>query len=170
VAPVLQAVALDAWNDLSVLQHPPWLGRRLSASLLRHACTTTGAHLAAVNLGLKTVPVDRCRDHDRETPLLAIAHGLIAAAEIGIKEHDSLALARKMMECKLAGRRTSSKLPDPVELVMAKPLVLAGMIEMELDVTPRSAAGCRGVGLARDEREEEVSGVRNTAGSPALAA
>lgn len=34
--PVLQAVlALDAWNELSVLQHAPWLGRLLSVSLLR---------------------------------------------------------------------------------------------------------------------------------------
>ncbi len=34
--PVLQAiVALDAWNEISVLQHAPWLGRRLAASVLR---------------------------------------------------------------------------------------------------------------------------------------
>lgn len=34
--PVLQAiVALGAWNELSVLQHAPWLGRLLAASILR---------------------------------------------------------------------------------------------------------------------------------------
>ncbi|WP_163593530.1 DUF1612 domain-containing protein, partial [Klebsiella variicola] len=33
---VLQpVVAVDAWNEMSVLQHAPWLGRLLSASLLR---------------------------------------------------------------------------------------------------------------------------------------
>ena len=123
---VLQAIlALDAWNELAVLQHAPWLGRLFSASILRAAGVTTGAHLAAVNLGLKTIPVDRRRHRDRETRLLAIAGGLIAAAEIGLKEHDRLALARKMMERKLKGRRTSSKLPELVELVMAKPLVSA---------------------------------------------
>ncbi|WP_409566751.1 RHE_PE00001 family protein [Rhizobium leguminosarum] len=138
--PLLQAVvAVDAWNELSVLQHAPWLGRLLSASLLRQAGITTSAHLAAINLGLKTVPVDRRRHRDRETRLLAIAHGLIAAAEIGMREHDRLALARKMMERKLTGRRTSSKLPELVELVMAKPLVSAGMIANELAVTPRAA-------------------------------
>ncbi|MBX5154145.1 DUF1612 and helix-turn-helix domain-containing protein [Rhizobium lentis] len=137
---VLQAViALDAWNELSVLQHAPWLGRLLSASLLRQAGIITGAHLAAINLGLKTVPVDRRRHRDRETRLLAIAHGLIAAAEIGLKEHDRLALARTLMARKLEGRRTSSKLPDLVELVMARPLVSAGMIAKELAVTPRAA-------------------------------
>ncbi|MDQ0458249.1 DNA mismatch repair protein MutH [Rhizobium paknamense] len=57
---VLQAiVALDAWNELSVLQHAPWLGRLFCASILRQAGITSGAHLAAINLGLKTIPVDR---------------------------------------------------------------------------------------------------------------
>lgn len=137
---VLQAiVALDAWNEIAVLQHAPWLGRLFAASILREAGITTGAHLAAINLGLKTIPVDRRRHRDRETRLLAVAHGLLAAAEIGMKEHDRLALARKMMERKLEGRRTSSKLPELVELVVAKPLVSAGMVAKTLDVTPQAA-------------------------------
>ncbi len=54
---VLQAVvALDAWNQLSVLQYAPWLGRLLAAAILRQAGLTSGAHLAAINLGLKTIP------------------------------------------------------------------------------------------------------------------
>lgn len=137
---VLQAIiVLDAWNELSVLQHAPWLGRLLAASILRQAGITTGAHLAAINLGLKTIPVDRRRHRDRETRLLAIAHGLLAAAEIGMKEHDRLTLARTMFERKLDGRRTSSKLPELVELVMAKPLVSAGMVAKTLEVTPQAA-------------------------------
>ncbi len=137
---VLQAiVALDAWNELSVLQHGPWLGRLFAASILRGAGITTGAHLAAINLGLKTIPVDRRRHRDRETRLLAIAHGFLAAAEIGMKEHDRLTLAKTMMDRKLEGRRTSSKLPELVELVMAKPLVSANMVAKTLEVTPQAA-------------------------------
>ncbi|MBY3489395.1 RHE_PE00001 family protein [Rhizobium laguerreae] len=137
---VLQAiVALDAWNELSVLQHAPWLGRLLASSILREAGITSGAHLAAINLGLKTIPVDRRRHRDRETRLLAIAHGFLTAAEIGMKEHDRLTLAKTMMDRKLEGRRTSSKLPQLVELVMAKPLVSAGMVTKTLDVTPQAA-------------------------------
>ncbi|NKM94272.1 RHE_PE00001 family protein [Rhizobium leguminosarum] len=137
---VLQAIiAVDAWNELSVLQHAPWLGRLLVAAILRQAGITTGAHLAAINLGLKTIAVDRRRHRDRETRLLAIAHGLLATAEIGMKEHDRLALARQMMDRKLSGRRTSSKLPELVELVMAKPLVSAGMVANTLEVTPQAA-------------------------------
>lgn len=137
--PALAIVAVDAWSELAVLQHAPWLGRLFSAAILRQAGITSGTHLAAVNLGLKTIPVDRRRHRDRETRLLAIAHGLLAAAEIGLKEHDRLALARTLMERKLEGRRTSSKLPELVELVMAKPLVSAGMVAKTLDVTPQAA-------------------------------
>ncbi|MBX4870212.1 DUF1612 and helix-turn-helix domain-containing protein [Rhizobium bangladeshense] len=137
---VLQAiVTLDAWNELSVLQHAPWVGRLLAASILRQAGVTTGAHLTAINLGLKTIPVDRRRHRDRETRLLAIAHGFLAAAEIGLKEHDRLVLAKTMMARKLEGRRTSSKLPELVELVMAKPLVSAGMVATTLEMTPQAA-------------------------------
>jgi hypothetical protein len=110
-----------------------------AASILRQAGITTGVHLAAINLGLKTMPVDRRRHRDRETRLLAIAHGLIAAAEIGIKEHDRLTLAKTMMDRKLEGRRASSKLPELVDLVMAKPLVSAGMVAKTLEVTPQAA-------------------------------
>ncbi len=138
--PVLQAiVALDAWNELSVLQHAPWLGRLLAASILRNAGVTTAAHLAAFNLGLKTIAVDRRRHRDREIRLLAIVQGLIAAAELGLKEHDRLALALQMLERKLTGRRTSSKLPELIALVMAKPLVSAGMVVKTLEVTPQAA-------------------------------
>ncbi|MCT7667790.1 RHE_PE00001 family protein [Shinella kummerowiae] len=137
---VLQAIfALDAWNTLEVLQHAPWFGRHLAASILRQAGVTTGAHLAAINLGLKTIPVDRRRHRSRDVRLMAIADGLVAAAEIGLKEHDRLALARKMMERKLSGRRTSSKLPELVDLVMATPLVHAGTVTKTLGVTLQAA-------------------------------
>ncbi|EJC64761.1 Protein of unknown function (DUF1612) [Rhizobium leguminosarum bv. viciae WSM1455] len=138
--PMLQAiVVLDAWNSVDVLQHAPWLGRLLSAALLRQAGITTHNHLAAINTGLKTIPVDRRRHRSKEIRLQAIAEGFVATAEIGLKEHDRLALARQMMERKLLGRRTSSKLPELIELVMAKPLVSAGMIAKTLDVTPQAA-------------------------------
>ncbi|MFA7416810.1 MAG: RHE_PE00001 family protein, partial [Rhizobium sp.] len=138
--PVLQAiVALDAWNEIAVLQHAPWLGRLLAASLLREGGITTSRHLVAINLGLKAIPVDRRRHRDRETRLLAISWALTVAAETGLKEHDRLVLARQMMMRKLEGRRTSSRLPELVELVMARPLISAGMVAKTLEVTPQGA-------------------------------
>jgi hypothetical protein len=140
VPPVLRAIVLlDAWNTLQVLQHAPWLGRLLAGSVLRQAGVTTAAHLAAVNLGLRSIPVDHRRHPRRETRLLAIARGLIAAAATGLKEHDRLALARQVMERKLIGRRTSSKLPELIELVLARPLVHAGTVSNVLGITPQAA-------------------------------
>jgi len=136
----LQAIiALDAWNEISVLQHAPWLGWLSAASILREAGITTGGYLAALSVGLKTIPVDRRRHRDREIRLLAIAQGLLASAETGIKEHDRLMLAKTMMDRKLDGRRASSKLPELVGLVMERPLVSAGMVAKTLDMTPQAA-------------------------------
>lgn len=138
--PVLRAaLLLDAWNDLAVLQHAPWLGRPLGAAALRQAGLTTAAHLTAVNLGLKSIAVERRRHRARDTRLLAIVNGIIAVAELGLKEHDRLALARQMMERRLVGRRSSSNLPGLIELVMSRPLVSAGMVAETLNVTPRAA-------------------------------
>jgi len=138
--PVLQAMlAVDAWNSLEVLQHAPWLGRLLAASILRQAGLTTAAHLAALNLGLKSIPVDRRRHRDRDTRLLAILTGITSAAELGLKEHDRLTLARQSMERRLIGRRQTSKLPELIELVMSRPLVSARMIVKAVGVTPQAA-------------------------------
>lgn len=138
--PILQAViALDAWNSLAVLQHAPWLGRLLASALLRQSRLTTAGHLVAFNLGLKTVAVDRRRHADRDVRLLAITQALHAAAEMGLREHDRLALARQVLERKLQGRRTSSRLPALIDLVMARPLVSAAMVGETLGVTQQAA-------------------------------
>lgn len=44
-----------------------------------------------------------------------------------------------MFERKLEARRTSSRLPELVELAMAKPWVSAGMVAKTLQVTPQAA-------------------------------
>ncbi|KAB2706053.1 hypothetical protein FHW20_004254 [Ochrobactrum intermedium] len=138
--PVLQAIlALDAWNELAVLQRAPWLGRLLAASLLRREGLTTKAHILAFNAGLKTIRVERRRHRHFETRLMASLDGLMAGIEFGFKEHDRLLLARQMLERRLTGRRASSNLPRLIELVLARPLVSAGIIAAELNITPRAA-------------------------------
>lgn len=138
--PVLQAVlVLDAWNTIAVLQHAPWLGRLLSAAVLRRAGLSTTGHLAALNLGLKSVPVERRRHRDPNTRLSAILHGFVATAEQGLKELDRLTLARTVLERRLVGRRASSKLPGLIDLALARPLVSAEMVAEALEVTPRAA-------------------------------
>ena len=90
-------------------------------------------------LGLKSISVDRRRHPSRNTRLLALLNGLVAAAELGLKEHHRLTLARQVLERRLIGRRASSKLPELVDRVMARPLVSSGMVAAALGVTPRGA-------------------------------
>ncbi|MFM2280120.1 MAG: hypothetical protein RLZZ444_2351 [Pseudomonadota bacterium] len=138
--PLLRAVlCLDAWNSLEVLQHMNWLGRLLAASILRQAGITTAGHLAAINYGLKAIPVDRRRHRDRTIRLLSLLEGISAGAAQGLKDHDRLLLARQVMERKLIDRRTSSRLPQLIDLVIARPLVSASMVASTLDVTPQAA-------------------------------
>ncbi len=107
---------------------------------MREAGITTGLRLAAINLGLKTIPVDRRRHRNRDTRLLAVAQGFLAAAEIGMNEHDRLTVVKTMFDRKLDGRRASSKLPELVELVMAKPFVSATILAKTLDVMLQGGA------------------------------
>lgn len=118
----------------AVLQRAPWLGRLLAASLLRRDGLTKKAHLSGFNADFKTIRVERRRHRNFETRLRASLEGLMVSIELGFKEHD-----RQMLERRLTGRRASSKLPDLIELVLTSPLVSAGMIAAELDITPRAA-------------------------------
>jgi len=54
---------------------------------------TTPAHLVAINLGLRAIPVERRRHPGRNTRLLALVNGPIAAADAGMKERDRRARA-----------------------------------------------------------------------------
>jgi hypothetical protein len=132
------AVAFDAWNAIAPLQHAPWLGRLLVAALLRQAGTTTG-QLAALYVGARTIGRDRRQSRDRTTRLIAFLEGAYEAAAAGLREHDRLMLARMQMERRLKGRRSTSRLPGLIELVLSRPLVSSGMIEKQLGVTTAGA-------------------------------
>jgi len=71
--------------------------------------------------------------------LLASWEAVTLGAWQGIKDHDRWRLARGLLERKLSGRRKHSKLPALIDLVLARPLVSAGMIAAELGVTARAA-------------------------------
>lgn len=132
------AIALDAWAAIEPLQHRPWLGPLLAAGLLR-ARGKARHHLPGLDLALRTVPRERRRARDVTTRWLAFLDAVTLGAEQGLKDHDRWLLARGLMARKLAGRRKHSKLPALIDLVLARPLVSAGMIAAELGVTPRAA-------------------------------
>ena len=134
------AIAADAWGAIEPLQHTPWLGRLLAAALLRERGKTRW-HLPCLHAGLKAIPRERRRapPRDAAAQLVVQLEAITAAAEAGLKDHDRWLNQRTLLARKLAGRRSTSKLPALLDYVLTRPIVSAGMIAQELSVTPRAA-------------------------------
>ena len=137
--PTLAAViAVDAWSTIEPLQHTPWLGRLLAAALMRERGKSR-AHLPCLQDGLKAIPRERRRPRDKAGRLAVQLEAITAAAEAGLKDHDRWLTARTLLARKLAGRRSTSRLPALLDYVLTRPIVSAGMIAEELQITPRAA-------------------------------
>jgi hypothetical protein len=132
------AIAADAWRALEPLQHSPWLGRLLSAALLR-ARGKARSHLPCLHDGLKAIPRERRRPPEAASRLAVLLEAIAAAAAAGLKDHDRWLTARTLLARKLDGRRSTSRLPALLDYVLTRPVVSAGMIAEELKVTPRAA-------------------------------
>jgi hypothetical protein len=137
--PVLAAaITLAAWTEIEPLQHTPWLGCLLASALLRGRGKTR-AHLACLNSGLRALPRERRHAGDRTTRLVVGLEAIAMAADAGRKDHDRWVAARTLLERKLVGRRSTSRLPALIDYVMSRPIVSAGMIAAALGITPRAA-------------------------------
>ena len=132
------AIAADAWSAIEPLQHTPWLGRLLGASLLRERGKTR-THLPCLHAGLKAIPRERRRLSDPARRLAIQLEAIAAAAEAGLKDSDRWLTARTLLARKLAGRRATSHLPALLDYVLSRPIASAGMIAKELRITPRAA-------------------------------
>jgi hypothetical protein len=132
------AVTADAWSAIEPLQHTPWLGRLLAAALLRERGKAR-AHLPCLHEGLKAIPRERRRPRDQAGRLAVQLEAIAAAAEAGLKDHDRWLTARALLARKLVGRRSTSRLPALLDYVLTRPIVSAGMIADELNITPRAA-------------------------------
>ncbi|RWD06217.1 MAG: DUF1612 domain-containing protein [Mesorhizobium sp.] len=132
------AVLWEAWETLEPLQRQNWLGSILVGSYLRSR-GKVASHLLAFNVGLKAISRERRRSSTHTTRLIAFLNALSSAAEAGMKELDRLGQAKDQMERRLRNRRSSSSLPDLIELVLSRPIVSATMIAKAVKVTPRGA-------------------------------
>ncbi len=120
------------------LQHQHWLGNLLVAALLRER-GKLGSHLFALNTGLRLSARDKRKSPMRTTRLLAFLDAIAEAAALGLKEIDRLTMAKGQMERRLRNRRKNSSLPALVELVLARPVVSAGLVAAELKISQRAA-------------------------------
>lgn len=132
------ALLWDAWAVIEPLERQHWLGQLLVGAYLRSR-GKVGSHLLAFCVGLRAVPRERRRARDTSTRILAYLDSMQAAATAGLKELDRLILAKRQMERRLGGRRSSSSLPIAIELFLSRPIVTAAMIAAAARITPRGA-------------------------------
>lgn len=132
------AIAAEAWIAIQPLENAPGLGRLLAAALLRERGKARW-HLPCLYAGLRAVPRERRRARDAATRLAVQLEAIAVAAESGVKDHDRWLTARTLLERKLDGRRSTSRLPALIDYVLASPIVSVGMIAKELKIAPRSA-------------------------------
>lgn len=132
------AVLTEAWAEIDVLQHAGWIGPLLTAALLRQE-GIAAHHLMSVHLGMKQIPREKRRARARTERLLATLEAIHQAATLGLKEHDRLSLAKAQMERRLADRRSNSRLPELIALVLSRPLVSSSMIQDSLKVSKQGA-------------------------------
>jgi hypothetical protein len=135
----LAAAALwDAWEHLEPLQRQHWLGQLLVSDFLRSRGKVR-SHLLAFAVGLREVPRERRRASDRFVRLVAFLDAMGAAAAAGMKDIDRLTLAKRQLERKAAGKRTTSSIPVAIDLLLSRPIVSAHMIAKAATITPRGA-------------------------------
>jgi hypothetical protein len=67
--------------------------------------------------------------------------GVATAAELGHRELDRLSLAQERLSLKRKGRRSTSRLPDLVNLVLSRPLISIPFSARELQVSPQAIEG-----------------------------
>lgn len=137
-ATLAAAVLWDAWEHLEPLQRQHWLGQVLVSDFLRSRGKVR-SHLLAFSVGLREVPRERRRARDRMTRLVACLDGISAASGAGIKDIDRLTLAKRQLERRVAGKRSTSSLPIAIELLLSRPIVSAHMIALAAKITPRGA-------------------------------
>lgn len=132
------AIATEAWDGIAPLQHTPWLGRLLAASVLRDRGKSRW-HLPCLHEGLKAIPREHRRPRDTAARLAVQLEAITAAAAAGLKDHDRWLNQRALLARKLDGRRVTSRLPALLDYVLTRPIVSSGMIAKELGITPRAA-------------------------------
>ena len=137
--PTLAAAILwEAWERIEPLQRQHWLGNLLVGAYLRSR-GKIASHLLGLSVGLKTIPRERRRARSCSERIAACLDGLIAAADSGLETLNRLHLAKSQMEHRLQGRRSSSSLPEVVDLLFSRPIVSVGMVAKFAKVTPRGA-------------------------------
>ncbi len=111
----------------------------------------TRHHLLALSTGMRACSYRRAHFQELGQRLSGFLEGVATAAEVGHKDLDRLSLAQERMNLTLKGRRSTSRLPDLVNLVLSRPLISIPLAAKELKVSPQAIEGMlKDLGVLRE--------------------
>jgi Protein of unknown function (DUF1612)/HTH DNA binding domain len=131
------AFAWDAWTAIKPLRRRGHLGVQLVAAMLR-ARGKTRFHLPTLNVGIRVTEYRRRPHDDILVRLAGFLCAAKAASETGLKDLSRLSLAKQRMEARLERTRSSSRLPELIELFLLWPLVTVSAAAKILKVSPQA--------------------------------
>ncbi len=141
MSPLIRAaLALDLWKRTDPSERSPWAGAMMIGAQIRAAGAAT-SFLPLVNIGLRESQINlrRNRESSATDRAVWILESFAIGADYGLAEHDLMALSRETLGTKLKDRRTSSRMPDFVELVMSMPIVTVPLVAAKLKISPQAA-------------------------------
>ncbi|AOG02910.1 DUF1612 domain-containing protein [Bosea sp. RAC05] len=141
LSPLIRAaLALDLWKRTEPSERSPWAGAMMVGAQIRAAGATT-SFLPLINIGLRESQFNlrRNRESSATDRAIWILESFAVGADYGLAEHDRMALARETLGTKLKDRRTSSRMPDFVDLVLSLPIVTVPLVAAKLKVSPQAA-------------------------------
>jgi hypothetical protein len=131
------AIAWDAWLTLLPDQYGAWRAPMLAAVLLR-ARSKTRSFLLPIVTGRRFGTYLRHDNHDFQTRIAGFIEWAEVAVDRAAKELKRLTLADEMLRLKLKGRRSNSRLPALVDLLLSRPLVSVPMAAKALRCSPQA--------------------------------
>jgi hypothetical protein len=138
--PPLIAAALvwDAWLSLMPESRSAWRATLLAALTLRARGLTPNL-LLPLDVGWRLSRYRRHPGDDLATRIGGFLRWAEAAAIEGHKEFDSLALAEGLLRASLRGRRSNSRMPELVRLLLERPFVSVSLAAKALGVSRQAA-------------------------------
>lgn len=131
------AIAWDAWLTLVPDQYGAWRAPMLAALVLRSR-NKTRSFLLPIVTGRRFGTYLRHPNHDFRTRIAGFIEWTEVAVDRAAKELKRLTLADEMLRLKLKGRRSNSRLPALVDLLLSRPLVSVPMAAKALRCSPQA--------------------------------
>lgn len=135
---IAAAMVWDAWLELLPESRSGWRAALLAALTLKARGLTPNL-LLPLDVGSRVSKYRRRPGQELTARIAGFLAWAEAAAKEGQKELDSLVLAEKLLRASLRGRRSNSRMPRLVELLLGRPFVSVALVAKALRVSRQAA-------------------------------